>query len=65
MEWCLDLIDPKKLLNQEVDSIDINFMRELNLNDLAVIHLSENNNHSMYSITKDHKNAYALQIKWK
>ncbi|NHN27812.1 acyl-[acyl-carrier-protein] thioesterase [Flavobacterium jejuense] len=65
MEWCLDLEDTKKLLNQEVDTLDINFMRELNLNDQADIHKLENNEYSIYSITKEHKNAYALQIKWK
>uniref|UniRef100_UPI0040481026 acyl-[acyl-carrier-protein] thioesterase n=1 Tax=Flavobacterium sp. TaxID=239 RepID=UPI0040481026 len=55
MEWCLDYENPKKIIKQEIKALDINFMRELNLNDEAIIHQS----------TKEDKNAYALQIEWK
>ncbi|MFD2891429.1 acyl-[acyl-carrier-protein] thioesterase [Flavobacterium chuncheonense] len=65
MEWCFDLDNPKHLINQEIKSLDINFMRELNLGDEAKIYKKENNQYSNYSITKDNKNVYALQIEWK
>ncbi|CAM4034943.1 MULTISPECIES: acyl-[acyl-carrier-protein] thioesterase [Flavobacterium] len=65
MEWCLDYENPKKIIKQEIKALDINFMRELNLNDEAIIHQSRNDTQTIYSITKEDKNAYALQIEWK
>jgi len=65
MEWCFDLENSKKLIKQEIAALDINFMRELNLNDIAAIHRTESDSFSIYSITKEGKNAYALQITWK
>ncbi|WP_130734533.1 acyl-[acyl-carrier-protein] thioesterase [Flavobacterium sp. J27] len=65
MEWCLDLEDPKRLLNQEIESLDINFIKELNLDDVAVIQKESHTNHSVYSISKEDKNAYALEITWR
>lgn len=65
MEWCLDLEDPEKLLNQDVSTLDINFIRELNLDDIAAIYKTNNYPFTTYTITKEQKSAYALQIKWK
>lgn len=65
MEWCFDFDDPKKIINQEIQALDINFMRELNINDEAIVKKFEINNETVYSIVKDNKNAYALQIEWK
>jgi medium-chain acyl-[acyl-carrier-protein] hydrolase len=65
MEWCLDYENPKKIIKQEIKALDINFMRELNLNDEAIIHQSGNDTQTIYSITKEDKNAYALLIEWK
>ncbi|MBF02836.1 MAG: acyl-[acyl-carrier-protein] thioesterase [Flavobacterium sp.] len=64
MEWCLDFEDPTRLLNQEIATLDINFIKELNWNDVAVIQKEINTNTSIYSISKENKNAYALEINW-
>ena len=64
MEWCLDFEDPKRLLNQEIATLDINFIKELNWNDVAVIQKETNTHSTLYSIAKENKKAYALEINW-
>lgn len=65
LEWCLDHVDPKKILNQEIDSFEMNFMKELSLSDNVVIHESETESDSTFSITKEDKTCFALQLNWK
>ena len=65
MEWCFDFENPEKLINQDIKSVAINFIRELNLNDQAFINKVEISNNTTYTILKESKNAYALQIEWK
>jgi acyl-ACP thioesterase len=65
LEWCLDLADETKILNQEIDSFEMNFMKELSLNDAVIIHENTESNTSIFSITKEDKNCFALQLNWK
>jgi acyl-ACP thioesterase len=65
LEWCLDLADETKILNQEIDSFEMNFMKELSLNDEVIIHENRESNSSIFSITKEDKNCFALQLNWK
>jgi acyl-ACP thioesterase len=51
LEWCLDHVDEKSILNEKLDSFEMNFMKELSLNDTVVIHdFSEES--TIFSITK-------------
>jgi medium-chain acyl-[acyl-carrier-protein] hydrolase len=65
LEWCLDFEKPKNLLLSKVKAFDMNFMRELNLNDEAEISKSSIENESVFTISKEDKIAYALKIEWK
>ena len=65
LEWCLDYENPKNLLLSKVKAFDMNFMRELNLNDEAIIAKSSNENESIFTISLEDKMAYALKIEWK
>jgi acyl-ACP thioesterase len=65
LEWCLDLADETKILNQEIDSFEMNFMKELSLNDAVIIHENTESSTSIFSITKEDKNCFALQLNWK
>ena len=65
LEWCLDYENPKNLLLSKVKAFDMNFMRELNLNDEAEISKSSIENESVFTISKEDKIAYALKIEWK
>jgi acyl-ACP thioesterase len=37
LEWCLDHVDEKSILNEKLNSFEMNFMKELSLNDTVVI----------------------------
>ena len=65
LEWCLDYENPKNLLLSKVKAFDMNFMRELNLNDEAILAKSSNENESVFTISLDDKTAYALRVEWK
>ncbi|CAA9201510.1 acyl-[acyl-carrier-protein] thioesterase [Flavobacterium collinsii] len=67
LEWCLDHVEEKRILKQEVKSFEMNFMKELSLKDKVIIHESEDDNHTQatFSITKQEKTCFALELHWK
>lgn len=65
MEWCLDLLDEKNILNQGIKSFEMNFLKELALNDEVLIHESTNKTETVFSITNEDKTCFALQLNWK
>jgi medium-chain acyl-[acyl-carrier-protein] hydrolase len=65
LEWCLDLVDEEKLLKQDIVSFEMNFLKELSLKDKVVIHESLNEKEIIFSITKDDKTCFALQLHYK
>lgn len=65
LEWCLDLVDDTKILNQQLASFEMNFMKELSLNDQVAIHENSDSNTSIFSIDKENKSCFALQLNWK
>jgi acyl-ACP thioesterase len=38
LEWCLDFVEEKLILNQKIKSFEMNFLKELSLKDKVVIH---------------------------
>lgn len=66
LEWCLDHVEPKRILKQEVKNFEMNFMKELSLKDQVVIHESEDGQSTTrFSITKGEKTCFALELHWK
>ena len=65
LEWCLDLVDENLILNQNIDSFEMNFLKELSLGDKIVIHECITEKATIFSITKDEKTSCALQLNWK
>jgi medium-chain acyl-[acyl-carrier-protein] hydrolase len=65
LEWCLDLADENKILSQKVKSFEMNFLKELSLKDKVIIHECINDENAVFSITKEDKTCYALQLNWK
>jgi medium-chain acyl-[acyl-carrier-protein] hydrolase len=65
LEWCLDLVDEKLILKQEIKSFEMNFLKELSLGDQVIIHESITENETIFSITKEEKTSFALQLNWK
>jgi medium-chain acyl-[acyl-carrier-protein] hydrolase len=64
LEWCLDHVDEKSILNQKLASFEMNFMKELSLNDTVLIHENLCEGSTTFSITKEDKNCFALQLNW-
>ena len=65
LEWCLDFVDVKLILNQKIESFEMNFMKELSLKDKVILHENMNNKSTIFSITKDDKTCFALQLNLK
>jgi medium-chain acyl-[acyl-carrier-protein] hydrolase len=65
LEWCLDLIDENKIFYQEVKSFEMNFLKELSLKDKVILHECLNDTNAIFSITKEDKTCFALQLNWK
>jgi acyl-ACP thioesterase len=65
LEWCLDLVEEKLILDQKIESFEMNFLKELSLKDNVIIHESLNETETTFSITKEDKTSFALQLNWK
>lgn len=65
LEWCLDILDYKTILKQKISSIDMNFMKELVLNDEVLINEFQDKEKTIYSIVKDDKPCFALELGYK
>jgi acyl-ACP thioesterase len=62
LEWCLDFVDEKIILNQKIESFEMNFLKELSIQDKVVIHENLTSEAMIFSITKDDKTCFALQL---
>jgi acyl-ACP thioesterase len=65
LEWCLDFVDTELILNQKIESFEMNFLKELSLRDKVVIHENLNRESLIFSITKEDKTCFALQLNLK
>ncbi|PWA10590.1 acyl-[acyl-carrier-protein] thioesterase [Flavobacterium laiguense] len=65
LEWCLDLVDENKILSKGIKSFEMNFLKELSLKDKVIIHECINDKNAIFSITKEDKTCFALQLNWK
>jgi medium-chain acyl-[acyl-carrier-protein] hydrolase len=65
LEWCLDHVDEKIILNQNIESLEMNFLKELYLKDTIVIHETILEKEYIFSITKEDKSCFALQLNLK
>ncbi|UQD56833.1 acyl-[acyl-carrier-protein] thioesterase [Flavobacterium sp. K5-23] len=65
LEWCLDLIDENIIVKQEIQSFEMNFMKELSLKDKVIIHENTSEESVIFSISKEDKNCFALQLNLK
>lgn len=65
LEWCLDLVDENFILNANIASFEMNYLKELSIKDRICIYKNKTNNQTIFSITKEDKNCFALAIYWK
>jgi medium-chain acyl-[acyl-carrier-protein] hydrolase len=62
LEWCLDLADPNLILNQKIKSFEMNFLKELSLNDKVAIYENKNAESLVFNINKNEKTCFALRL---
>lgn len=65
LEWCLDTVDFKPLLKQQLKSFDMNYLRELKLGDKISISRGQHDNQTYFTVQKDDKPSFALELNWK
>lgn len=65
LEWCLDTLDAESILKMDITKIEMNFLRELNLNDKVEINTANEEKQNYFSVTKERKVCFALLMNWK
>ena len=65
LEWCLDFEEEELILNQNLGSFEMNFLKELYIKDTIGIHKNSSEKNTVFNITKDGKTCFALQLNWK
>lgn len=65
LEWCLDLLDEQTIMNHEIQSLEMNFLKELSWGDTVAIHETMETKRTVFTITKENKAVFALALNWK
>ena len=65
LEWCLDFVEPKLLLNKGIASFEMNYLKEVSLNESVSIERSTNENPITFAVNATNKTCFALQLNWK
>ena len=65
LEWCLDAVDYKPILRQQLKSFDMNYMRELMLGDKVQVYSGKEEKSTYFTVAKDSKPCFALELNWK
>ena len=61
----MDFVDQDLILKQKIKSFEMNFLKELSLKDKVVIHENLTSEAMIFSITKEDKTCFALQLNLK
>jgi medium-chain acyl-[acyl-carrier-protein] hydrolase len=62
LEWCLDDVDAKLLMSGKLKAFEMNFLKEVSFDDAITIEKNDSNNTQVYSVTKDNKICFALEL---
>jgi acyl-ACP thioesterase len=65
LEWCLDCVEPKLLLNQKVESFEMNYIKEVTLEDTITIEKSNLEKPMVFTVNANNKTSFALQLNFK
>ncbi|WP_395044286.1 hypothetical protein [Flavobacterium sp.] len=60
LEWCLDFVDSKMIMSKKLKSFEMNYLKEVSLNDEISIAKNEN----IFTINKDNKVCFALELEF-
>ncbi|RZJ65496.1 MAG: acyl-[acyl-carrier-protein] thioesterase [Flavobacterium sp.] len=62
LEWCLDDFPADDQLNGKIKSLEMNFLKELNLNDVVAIETESIGNKSFYTVKNNAKPCFTAEI---
>ena len=62
LEWCLDYYEPKLLLKQSIQSFEMNYLKEVSLNETVTIERSDVHNSTTFTVQSKEKICFALQL---
>jgi medium-chain acyl-[acyl-carrier-protein] hydrolase len=62
LEWCLDVVDVKLVLNRSVKTIEMNYLKEVALNDVISITKSSLNEKQVFTVNNQNKTCFALEL---
>jgi len=62
LEWCLDYYEPKLLLKQSIQSFEMNYLKEVSLNETLTIERSDVHNSTTFTVQSKEKICFALQL---
>ncbi|HNP32609.1 MAG TPA: thioesterase [Flavobacterium sp.] len=65
LEWCLDYAEPRLLLNQQLKSFEMNYLKEVSLNETISIEKSIAQNPQIFTVNSSEKTCFALQLNCK
>ncbi len=64
LEWCLDTMPIKPVLKMQLKSLEMNFLRELNLGDEVQVNSIPREKPEFFTVTKNGKVCFGLQMEW-
>ncbi len=64
LEWCLDCVEPAKIMQRELIAIDMNFLKELTLGDDVAIKANDSGVATVFAIQKQEKNCFLLRLEF-
>lgn len=62
LEWCLDCVETKLLLNNSIESFEMNYLKEVSLNESVLIEKSNSENPITFIVKSNNKTCFALQL---
>lgn len=62
LEWCLDCVDLAIIHNQKIDSFEMNYLKEVSLNDTVKIKQKTSEGNIIFAIEREEKTCFALQL---
>ena len=62
LEWCLDYVDYKVLLDQEIKAFEMNYLKEVALHEVIFIDKNDSSSTSVITVSKDDKVCFALEL---
>ena len=62
LEWCLDCVDMAIIQDQKIDSFEMNYLKEVSLNDTVSIDQKTTEDTITFAVQREEKTCFALQL---